>query len=59
MLIDLDMTKKRFRELIGISQSTLDRMSRDEYIALKIVDDICTKFKCTPNDIMMHIPDEE
>lgn len=58
-LIDLDMTKKDFRELVGISTSTLARMTRDEYIALKIIDDICTKLKCTPNDVMKHIPDEE
>lgn len=58
-LIDMNMTKKEFRELVGISQSTLDRMGRDEYIALKVVDQICNVLKCTPNDIMEHIPDKK
>ena len=58
-LIDLDMSKKDFRDWIGISRSTMDRMSRDEYIALKIIDDICTKLNCTPNDVIRHVPEEE
>lgn len=53
-LIDRDMTKKEFAKFIGISQSTLDRMGRNEYIALKIIDEICDKFECTPNDVIEH-----
>ncbi|PWL42887.1 MAG: hypothetical protein DBY45_08100 [Clostridiales bacterium] len=58
-LIDLGMTKKEFRQKANISKSTLDRMGRNEYIALKVVDQICTKLQCTPNDIMEHIPNNE
>lgn len=55
-LIDRDMTKKDFVALIGISTSTLNRMSKNEYVSLKIIDDICNEFECTPNDVIQHVP---
>ena len=57
MLIDMNMTKKAFRERTGISLSTVNSMGRDEYISMKIIDDICNEFHCTPNDVIRHIPD--
>ena len=58
-LIDLDMTKKAFAKKVGISISTLNRMGRNEYISLKIIDDICVMLQCTPNDVIEHIPPKE
>ena len=54
-LIDLDMKKKDFAKLVGISTSTLNRMGRNEYISMKIIDDICRALHCTPNDVMEHV----
>lgn len=58
-LVDLDMTRKEFAKMSGISVSTLTRMGRNDYISLKIVDDICSLLNCTPNDVMEHVTEEE
>lgn len=56
MLIDLDMSKKQFSEAVEISMSTIKRMAKNEYVSLKIIDDICDKLECTPNDVLVYIP---
>lgn len=58
-LIDLEMTREDFRKQIGISSSTLARMRKDEYIAMKIVSDICGTFGLTLGEIMEYVPDEK
>lgn len=40
-LIDRDMTKTQLRELIGISTSTLSKLSKDEYVSMQVLDSIC------------------
>jgi len=56
-LIDIDMSKTELRKLLGISSSTLARMRKDEYVSLKIINDICRELSCTPNDIIEFTPD--
>ncbi len=56
-LIDLDMTKEELRKKLCISSSTLARMRKDEYIAMKILSDICGELDCTPNDIIEYTSD--
>ena len=58
-LIDLEMTREDFRKQIGISSSTLARMRKDEYIAMKIVSGICGTFGLTLGEIMEYVPDEK
>lgn len=57
LLIEQEMTKKALREKTGISISTLTRMGHDDYVSMKILDDICNALGCTPNDVIRHIPD--
>ena len=56
MLIDLDMSKKDFAEAVDISISTIKRMAKNEYVSLKIIDEICDKLECTPDDVMVYLP---
>ena len=56
LLIEKEMKKQDFRKLVGISKSTLDRMGRNEYISMRILDEICDGLKCTPNDVIEHQP---
>ena len=51
LLIDLGLTKSKFRELTGISPSTLYKLNRGEYVSLEIIERICLSLGCTPNDI--------
>lgn len=54
-LIDKDMTKTQLREKVGFSMSTLATMGKDEYVAMSILDKICTELNCNIQDIIEHI----
>ena len=44
-LIDRNMTKTQLRELVGISTSTLSKLSKDEYVSMQVLDSICDVLK--------------
>ncbi len=54
-LIDKNMNKTQLREKIGISPTTLATMGKDEYIAMSVLDKICTELNCNINDVIEHI----
>ncbi|MEC0266711.1 helix-turn-helix domain-containing protein [Paenibacillus anseongense] len=58
-LIDKNLSKTEFVEMMKISSSTSAKMWRNEYIAMKIVDDICKKFECALTDVIEYVPDEQ
>ena len=49
------LTQKDFAKQSGVSISTLTRMRRGEYVALKVLDVICTELHCGPAAVMDHI----
>ena len=56
LLIDKNMTKTQLREQLGISMATLAKISKDEYISMKVLDDICSLLNCKIEDIVKHQP---
>jgi len=52
LLIDKSMKKTEFRKSIGISQSTLAKLSNNENVSLAIIVRICRKFNCTADEIL-------
>lgn len=56
LLIDKNMTKTQFREQLGISMATLAKISKNEYISMKVLDDICSLLNCKIEDIVEHQP---
>ncbi len=52
------MTKKNLMEETGISKSTMDKMARGENISMKIIDTLCSYFKCSIENIVEYINDE-
>ena len=56
LLIDKNMTKTQLREQLGISMATLDKKSKNEYISMKVLDDICSLLNCKIEDIVEHQP---
>ena len=57
MLIDRDMKKKDFRECVGISYSTLNKLQKEENITVEVLEKICLKLGCGIDDIMEILPD--
>ena len=47
-----NISKTELRENIKISTATLAKLSKNEPVALKVIEDICNFLKCQPGDIM-------
>lgn len=58
-LVDRDMSKMDLMELLSISSSTAAKIWKNEYVAMKIIDDICNKLNCRLDEVIEHIPDHE
>ena len=57
MLIDRDMKKKDFREFVGISYSTLNKLEKGENTNVEVLERICLKLDCGIDDIMEILTD--
>ena len=55
LLIEKDMTKTQLRKEIGMSMSTLAKISKNEYISMNTLDNICKYFHCKIEDIIEFI----
>lgn len=58
-LVKKDKTKSQLREAIGISTSTLAKMSKNEYVALEVIDKICGYLEVQPDEVFEHIKDAQ
>ncbi len=59
LLIDRGMNKQDLREAIGLSPSTIAKMSKGNYVAMEVLDKICNYLDCSLNDIVQHVLDQE
>lgn len=59
LLIDKDMLKKDLRAMIGVSTTTMARLSKGENVSTEVLAKICSALKCDIGDIMEFISDEE
>lgn len=51
-LIDLKMNKSQLCEKAKISKSTMTKMGKDEYVALDVIERICTALDCDVYDVI-------
>jgi putative transcriptional regulator len=59
LLIDKDIKKTKMGEKVGISTSTLSKLTRDEYVSLDVLVRICSYLKCQISDICEIIYEEK
>ena len=52
LLIDRNMTKTQFRELVGLSPVTLSKLSKCENVNTETIAKICETLQCDVSDIM-------
>ncbi|MGI5824139.1 MAG: helix-turn-helix domain-containing protein [Bacillota bacterium] len=55
LLIDKNLTKTDLRRAVGMSTSTLSRMSKNENVSMDLLDKICTVLDCDIKEIIEHI----
>ena len=58
-LIEKDINKTQLRDMVGFSNGTLSRMSKDQYVEMKHIDKICQVLGCGIGDVVIIIPDEQ
>ena len=59
LLIDKKMTKASLRKEAGIAPNTMTKLSRDEAVALVVLEKICAVLDADFGDIMEYIPEEK
>ena len=52
------MKKKDLRDLAGIGNSTMTKLSNDENVTIEVMAKICKVLNCTIDDIVQIVPDE-
>lgn len=57
LLIERGMTRQDLKKL-GISSATISKLSKNEYIALSVIDRICQALKCEISDVILIIHEE-
>lgn len=59
LLIDKGMKKMELRDRISISNSTLAKLSKNEPVAMSVLEKICEALDCQIGDIVEYVPDKE
>lgn len=59
ILAKKNISKTELRENIGISTATLAKLSKNETVAMKVIEDICNFLHCQPGDIMEMEPEAD
>lgn len=57
LLIDKGMRKTEFANKVGISASTLAKLSKNETVSMEVVVKICRGLGCNVEDIMDVLPE--
>jgi len=59
LLSQKNISKTDLQKRIGMSSTTMAKLSKNEYVSLKIIEDICKTLHCQPGDIMEITQDVE
>lgn len=59
LLIDRDEKKTEFAAKAGISQNTLAKMGKNQFISMELLVRVCKYLDCTFDDIIEILPEEE
>ena len=59
ILIDKNLKKTEFAKKVGISQNTLAKLSKNEFVSMEVLVKICRGLNCTVDDILDILPESE
>lgn len=57
LLIEREMSHSSLMRQARISANIISKLKNDQYIALDKVESICQALNCTPDDILVFLPD--
>ena len=50
-----ELKKKDLLEMANISSATISKMGKNEYVALEVIDKICSALDCEISDVIAHV----
>ena len=50
-----ELKKKNLLEMANISSATISKMGKNEYVALEVIDKICSALDCEIPDVIAHV----
>lgn len=56
LLIDKGLKKTEFAKKVGISQNTLAKLSKNEYVSMEVLIKICRGLGCTLDEMVEILP---
>lgn len=59
ILLDRDMKKKDLQESAQLTAYAMNKLSRDETVTTDVLAKVCRALKCTVDDIMEVLPENE
>ena len=59
MMIEQNISNAELMRRANISANIITKIKNGQYIALDKVESICNAMKCSPNDMMEFVPDNE
>lgn len=59
ILIERSMSHSDLMRVAKISANIISKLNKGQYISLDKVESICKALDCTPNDILVFVPDDE
>lgn len=59
LLAKREMTGADFRKAVGISQATYTKINQNQYIALSVIDRICSVLCCDISDVVEYVKNTE
>lgn len=59
LLIEKNMTKEEMRVAVGLSPTTVAKMSKYKNMNTDVIDRICNHFECSVEQVIKHVPNEE
>lgn len=52
LMIDKKMKKKELKEMTGISASSVSKLANDQYVSLKVLEQVCNALSVNIGDIV-------
>ena len=57
LLLDRHLKKTDLKEVAGISNNTLAKLSKDEYVSMESLEKLCAGLNCNIEDVMEFVKD--
>ncbi|MFP5111860.1 helix-turn-helix domain-containing protein [Bacillaceae bacterium C204] len=53
------ISKTELQSLIKVSSATIAKISKDEFVSMQVINDICTVLNCNIEDVIIHLKEQK